>query len=94
MHALLLQKRVVLFKLTWPQQFEYDADTLKEEYIRDSAKGTPTGEPIHIPHGYFPQDNPDLVPEHSWKTVGQVFYSNWVHSLIQRRWQRDRPDRD
>ena len=34
--------------------FEYDADTLDGEYRRDKLKGTPTGEPIHVPHEYYP----------------------------------------
>ena len=36
--------------------FEYDADTLDSEYRRDKLKGTPTGEPIHVPHEYYPRE--------------------------------------
>ena len=68
----------------------YDADSLNSEYVRDKAKGTPTGEPIHVPHNYYPDDDPLQPPLHTWKATGQVFYSNWVQSLIMRRWQRGR----
>jgi len=50
--------------------FEYDAGTLAGEYMRDKKKGTPTGEPIHVPHQYFPNDDPSLTPEHTWKSPG------------------------
>ena len=33
---------------------EYDADTLKNEYERDKAKGLP----VTLPRHYFPNDNP------------------------------------
>jgi len=68
--------------------FEYDADTLDGEYRRDKLKGTPTGEPIHVPHEYYPEDDPNQTPVHSWKSTGQVFYSNWIGSLIKRRYLR------
>jgi homoserine O-succinyltransferase len=62
--------------------FEYDQDTLAGEYWRDVKQGTPTGEPIHLPLHYFPQDNPTNAPPHTWKAPGQNFYSNWVQTLL------------
>jgi len=64
---------------------EYDADTLHGEYVRDRAKGTPTGEPIHVPHGYYPSDDPAQTPQHAWKSAGQVFYSNWLSAVLRRK---------
>ena len=52
--------------------FEYDVNTLDGEYRRDLKRGTPTGEQIHVPHGYYPNDDPGRPPEHSWKAPGQV----------------------
>mgnify|MGYP005972264635 CR=1 FL=1 len=37
---------------------EYDADTLKNEYERDKAKGLP----VTLPRHYFPDDNPTQEP--------------------------------
>ena len=37
---------------------EYDADTLKNEYLRDLSEG----KPIEIPKNYFPHDNPENPP--------------------------------
>lgn len=62
--------------------FEYDLDTLGGEYWRDVKAGTPTGEKIHVPYNYFPGDNPQHAPLHTWKAPGQNFYSNWVQLLL------------
>jgi len=66
--------------------FEYDVDTLAGEYERDLAKGTPTGDPIHIPWNYYPNDDPTRTPEHTWLSSGQVFYSNWLSALVRKRY--------
>jgi len=65
--------------------FEYDADTLHGEYLRDLTKGTPTGEPIHVPRNYYPNDDPGREPPHEWAAAGQVFYSNWLLTLIKKK---------
>ena len=62
--------------------FEYDLDSLASEYWRDVKQGTPTGEKIHVPYNYFPGDNPQNPPLHTWKAAGQNFYSNWVQLLL------------
>ena len=66
--------------------FEYDSDTLDGEYRRDLAKGTPTGEPIHIPNQYYPNDDPNATPLHTWCSAGQVFYSNWLTQLMRKKY--------
>lgn len=42
---------------------EYDADTLKNEYERDKAKGLP----VTLPRHYFPNDNPTQEPLVTWR---------------------------
>ena len=32
------------------------------EYRRDMAKGTPTGDPIHVPPQYYPDNDPSKDP--------------------------------
>jgi len=65
--------------------FEYELDSLDGEYRRDLKKGTPTGEPIPIPFGYFPDDNPDLPPVHKWQSNGVTFYNNWIAMVASRK---------
>uniref|UniRef100_A0A6U2A4Z6 Homoserine O-succinyltransferase n=1 Tax=Hemiselmis andersenii TaxID=464988 RepID=A0A6U2A4Z6_HEMAN len=72
--------------------FEYDRDTLHGEYLRDLTKGTPTGEPIHIPRHYYPADDPARVPPHKWASAGQVFYSNWLLTLMRNKAKREGVD--
>lgn len=57
---------------------EYDADTLALEYMRDKEKGLNP----KIPANYFPDDNPDNKPIVRWRSVGQLFYSNWLNYYV------------
>jgi len=62
--------------------FEYEVDTLDGEYRRDVKKGkSPTGEPIAVPFSYYPNDDPNNPPVHTWEKTGVAFYSNWVTNL-------------
>jgi homoserine O-succinyltransferase len=65
--------------------FEYEVDTLDGEYRRDVSKGTPTGEPIPIPFGYYPNDDPNNAPVHKWRANGTSFFSNWLKVLASKR---------
>lgn len=65
--------------------WEYEADTLEGEYQRDLAKGTPTGEPIHVPGNYYPGDDPSKPPNHSWKANSRVFWKEWLGIVASRR---------
>lgn len=58
--------------------FEYDADTLKNEYFRDLNKG------MHpqIPKHYFPNDDPTAQPLVTWRSHGQLFYTNWLNHYV------------
>lgn len=57
--------------------FEYDSDTLKQEYDRDIAAGTP----INIPMNYYPNDDPSQPPENRWRSHAHLLYSNWVSEV-------------
>ena len=58
--------------------FEYDSTTLKDEYERDLAKGLNPKLPEH----YFPDDNPNLTPKNTWRSAGQLFYTNWLNYYV------------
>jgi homoserine O-succinyltransferase len=57
--------------------FEYDSGTLKEEYDRDVANGTP----INVPQNYYPDDDPTQVPLNRWRSHGHLLYGNWVSEM-------------
>ena len=57
---------------------EYDADTLKNEYLRDKAAGLP----IEIPENYFPDDDPTKPPMVKWRSCANLLYSNWLNYIV------------
>ena len=57
---------------------EYDADTLKLEYLRDVGRGLD----IDIPYNYFPEDNPGQTPRKTWRSHGHLLYSNWLNYYV------------
>ncbi len=57
---------------------EYDADTLKGEYLRDLSQG----KPIKIPVNYFPGDNPKKAPMVSWRAHANLLFSNWLNYFV------------
>ena len=57
---------------------EYDADTLKNEYIRDKKAGLGT----KLPKSFFPADNPANKPVVSWRSCANLFYSNWLNYFV------------
>jgi homoserine O-succinyltransferase len=59
--------------------FEYDSDTLKEEYDRDIADGTP----INVPTNYYPQDDPSQPPQNRWRSHAHLLYGNWINEIYQ-----------
>lgn len=59
--------------------FEYDSDTLKQEYDRDVASGTP----INVPQNYYPDDNPANPPKNRWRSHAHLLYGNWVNEIYQ-----------
>lgn len=59
--------------------FEYDSDTLKQEYDRDVANGTP----INVPKNYYPNDDPTQKPLNRWRSHGHLLYGNWINEMYQ-----------
>ncbi|MBQ8657518.1 MAG: homoserine O-succinyltransferase [Clostridia bacterium] len=57
---------------------EYDADTLKNEYLRDKSQG----KPIKIPENYFPDDDESKDPLVSWRAHANLLYSNWLNYFV------------
>lgn len=59
--------------------FEYDSGTLKEEYDRDVASGTP----INVPANYYPEDDPARPPLNRWRSHAHLLYGNWINEIYQ-----------
>ncbi len=59
--------------------FEYDSGTLKEEYDRDVANGTP----INVPANYYPGDDPARPPLNRWRSHAHLLYGNWINEIYQ-----------
>jgi len=59
--------------------FEYDRDTLKQEYDRDIAEGTP----INVPANYYTNDDPALPPVNRWRSHAHLLYGNWLQEIYQ-----------
>ena len=59
--------------------FEYDSDTLKQEYDRDIANGTP----INVPLNYYPQNDPTRPPVNRWRSHAHLLYGNWINEIYQ-----------
>lgn len=57
---------------------EYDRNTLKDEYVRDLAKGLE----IKLPQNYFPKDNADLTPVVKWRGSANIVFGNWLNYYI------------
>ena len=57
---------------------EYDADTLKNEYLRDLAAGL---NPI-IPKNYFPDDDPQKQPLVTWRAHANLLWCNWLNYFV------------
>ena len=57
---------------------EYDADTLKREYLRDKNAGLP----ISVPKNYFPDDDDTKEPIVRWRSCANLFYSNWLNYFV------------
>jgi homoserine O-succinyltransferase len=67
-------KRLYIFN-----HIEYDSSSLKEEYDRDVAKGTP----IEVPHNYYPSDDPAQDPQNRWRSHAHLLFGNWINQIYQ-----------
>ncbi len=57
--------------------FEYDRDTLKQEYDRDVAGGNA----INVPVNYYPDDDPSRTPLNRWRSHAHLLYGNWISEI-------------
>ena len=57
---------------------EYDRDTLAREYFRDKERGLN----IKLPFNYFPDDNPEKAPVISWRSAGNIIFTNWLNYFV------------
>ncbi|MBR6633403.1 MAG: homoserine O-succinyltransferase [Clostridia bacterium] len=57
---------------------EYDADTLKNEYLRDKNQGLD----IKVPENYFPHDDDTLEPVVKWRAHANLLFSNWLNYFV------------
>ncbi|QEK06788.1 homoserine O-acetyltransferase/O-succinyltransferase family protein [Treponema phagedenis] len=58
--------------------WEYDAETLHKEYLRDLYKKAP----IDIPKNYYHKDDPGNSIRVRWRTAGNLFFSNWLNYCV------------
>ncbi|MCG6200085.1 homoserine O-acetyltransferase MetA [Psychromonas antarctica] len=57
---------------------EYDADTLNNEYLRDLDEGV---NPM-LPENYYPSDDAQQTPRATWRSHGNLLYSNWLNYCV------------
>ncbi len=57
---------------------EYDLYTLANEYFRDVKKKMK----IQLPYHYFPDDNPEKLPNFIWKSHANLMFSNWLNYFV------------
>lgn len=59
--------------------FEYDSDTLKQEYDRDMLEGTK----VDVPINYYPNNDPQMPPQNRWRSHAHLLYGNWISEIYQ-----------
>ena len=57
---------------------EYDADTLKNEYLRDKNLGLP----IDMPVNYFTDNDDTKEPIVRWRGHAHLLFSNWLNYFV------------
>ncbi len=57
---------------------EYDADTLKKEYLRDKEAGLP----IAMPVNYFPDNDDTKQPLVTWRSAANLLFTNWLNYFV------------
>ncbi len=60
---------------------EYEWDTLKKEYDRDIGRGLD----IEVPRHYYPDDDPALDPQVTWRSHAFLLYANWLNYCVYQR---------
>ena len=57
---------------------EYDAETLRKEYLRDKEAGLT----ISVPKNYFPGDDDSQEPLVRWRGHANLLFSNWLNYFV------------
>lgn len=57
---------------------EYAANTLDNEYKRDRGVRSDVGMPLN----YYRDNNPDMPPVVTWRSAGNLLYSNWINYYV------------
>ena len=63
---------------------EYDAETLRDEYLRDRS----AGKAVDLPQSYFPGDDPRRMPVNVWQPFAHLLFANWLGEIYRRAWPR------
>lgn len=58
--------------------WEYDRETLHNEYIRDLSKS----KKINIPLNYYKDNDPNKDIKMKWRSSGNLFFSNWLNYCV------------
>ena len=58
---------------------EYDAKTLKDEFLRDKAGNFD----IKLPNNYFPNNDINLEPINRWRPYAFLLFSNFINEVYQ-----------
>ncbi len=58
---------------------EYDAITLRDEFLRDKSQNTK----IDIPANYFPNNDIDLEPINRWRPYAFLLFTNFINEVYQ-----------
>ena len=61
---------------------EYDAETLREEFLRDRL----AGRPVDVPSNYFPNDDAARSPANVWRPLAYLLFSNWLDEIQRTAW--------
>ena len=56
---------------------EYDAETLRQEFLRDRL----AGKSVAVPANYFPDDDPARAPVNVWRPPACLLFGNWLGEL-------------
>ncbi len=69
--------------------WEYDRETLADEYFRDVEKGLKS---VQIPENYFPGNNPKNEPLFNWSCSANLMYANWLNYCVYQKTPYDLND--
>jgi homoserine O-succinyltransferase len=61
---------------------EYDAESLRDEFLRDRQ----AGKLVDLPRNYFPDDDSQRVPANLWRPYGHLLFGNWLAELQRAAW--------